>query len=113
MEGSRPDETVVTTNGVTIVGAANLPSSMANAASAAYARNVTALLLYLVHDSEIVIDTSDEIQRGVVVTYGGEVVHPAVRGLLQLPPNPPRDDPDDSDLTGRHYVADPDTGSAS
>ena len=43
----------MTTNGVTIVGAPNLPSSMANAASAAYARNVTALLLYLVRDGEV------------------------------------------------------------
>jgi NAD(P) transhydrogenase subunit alpha len=113
VEGSRPDETIVTTNGVTIVGAPNLPSSMANAASAAYARNISALLLYLVHDGEVVVDTSDEIQRGVVVTHGGDVVHPAVRALLHLPPSRPPDDPDESDLTGRHQLADPNTESAS
>ena len=76
VEGSRPDEAVVTTNGVTIVGAPNLPSSMANAASAAYARNITALFLYLVREGEVVIDPSDEIQRGVVVT-------PAARSCTQ------------------------------
>jgi NAD(P) transhydrogenase subunit alpha len=113
VEGSRPDETIVTTNGVTIVGAPNLPSSMANAASAAFARNVTALLLYLVHDGEVVVDTSDEIQRGVVVTHGGDVVHPAVRALLRLPPSRPLDDPDESELTGRHQIAEPNTESAS
>ena len=114
VEGSRPDETLVTTNGVTIVGAPNLPSAMANAASAAYARNITALFLYIVHDGEVVIDTSDEVQRGVVVTYGGEVVHPAVRALLHLPPNGPRADPDDdSGLSGHHGVVGPDTGPVS
>jgi NAD(P) transhydrogenase subunit alpha len=113
VEGSRPDETIVTTNGVTIVGAPNLPSSMANAASAAYARNITALLLYLVRDGEVIVDTSDDIQRGVVVTHGGDVVHPAVRALLHLPPSRPLHDPDKSDLTGRHQVADPNTESAS
>jgi proton-translocating NAD(P)+ transhydrogenase subunit alpha len=114
VEGSRPDETLVTTNGVTIVGAPNLPSAMANAASAAYARNITALFLYIVHDGEVVIDTSDEVQRGVVVTYGGEVVHPAVRALLDLPPNGPRADPDDdSGLSGHHGVVGPDTGPVS
>jgi len=113
VEGSRPDETVVTTNGVTVVGAPNLPSSMANAASAAYARNITALLLYLVHNGEVVIDTSDEVQRGVVVTYGGEVVLEAVRALLRLPPNLPREDRDDSDPSGRNQVADPNPGSVS
>jgi proton-translocating NAD(P)+ transhydrogenase subunit alpha len=112
VEGSRPDEAVVTTNGVTIVGAPNLPSSMANAASAAYARNITALFLYLVREGEVVIDPSDEIQRGVVVTSAGEVVHPAVRALLQLPPNLPVNGPDESDPTGRR-VTDSNTGSGS
>ncbi len=46
--GSVPGETVVTENGVTVIGASGLPSSMAPAASAAYARNVSALLT--VHD---------------------------------------------------------------
>lgn len=86
VEGSRPEETVVTTNGVTIVGAPNLPSSMANGASQFYARNISALLLHLLGDGTLHIDLDDEIQRGVVVTHDGEVVHPAVRALLHLEP---------------------------
>jgi proton-translocating NAD(P)+ transhydrogenase subunit alpha len=82
VEGSRPDQTVVTTNGVTIIGAPNLPSAMANGASAAYARNIGALLVALIRDGELAIDLDDEIQRGVVVTHGGQVVHPAVAALL-------------------------------
>src|ERR1700761_4653892 len=45
--GSRPGETVVTANGVTIVGAQNLASAVPTAASNAYSRNISALLLYL------------------------------------------------------------------
>jgi H+-translocating NAD(P) transhydrogenase subunit alpha len=78
VEGSRPDETVVTENGVTIIGAGRLPSTMPAAASAMYARNVSALLLYLVKDGSLAVDLSDDLQRGVVVTYEGRVVHPAL-----------------------------------
>ena len=75
VEGSQPDETVVTENGVTIIGADRLPSTMPAAASAMYARNVSALLLYLVKDATLTIDLSDDLQRGVVITYEGRVVH--------------------------------------
>ncbi len=54
--GSVPGETVLTENGVTIIGASGLPSSMAAAASAMYARNISALLLYLVKDGELALD---------------------------------------------------------
>jgi NAD(P) transhydrogenase subunit alpha len=76
--GSLPGETVVTENGVTIIGASGLPSSMAAAASAMYARNISALLLYLVKDGELALDREDELQAGVIVTSGGEIVHPAL-----------------------------------
>jgi H+-translocating NAD(P) transhydrogenase subunit alpha len=83
--GSRPGETIVTENGVTIIGASGLPSSMAAAASAMYARNISALLLYLVKDGELALDREDELQAGVIVTSGGAIVHPA---LAAAPPKP-------------------------
>ncbi len=76
--GSQAGETVVTENGVTIVGAANLASTMPAAASAMYARNMSSLLLYLVKDGVLSVDLSDDLQRGVVITYEGRVVHPAL-----------------------------------
>jgi NAD(P) transhydrogenase subunit alpha len=76
--GSEAGETVVTENGVTIVGAANLASTMPAAASAMYARNMSSLLLYLVKDGALAVDLSDDLQRGVVITYEGRVVHPAL-----------------------------------
>jgi proton-translocating NAD(P)+ transhydrogenase subunit alpha len=89
--GSVPGESVVTPNGVTIIGAQNLPASVPGAASNAYSRNISALLLHLVKPgdsgmSTLAIDTTDEIQAGVVVAHGGEVVHPAVAKLLAAEP---------------------------
>ncbi len=80
--GSVPGETVVTGNGVTVIGAQNLPSTVPAASSSAYARNISALLLHMVADGELRIDTSDDIQSGVVVAHDGQVVHPAVAKLL-------------------------------
>ncbi len=78
--GSVPGQTIVSEHGVTIIGASALPSSMSSAASAMYARNVTALLTYLIKDGELALDLSDELQAGVVITSGGAVVHPALGG---------------------------------
>jgi H+-translocating NAD(P) transhydrogenase subunit alpha len=76
--GSVPGETIVTENGVTIVGAGHLPSTMPAAASAMYARNISGLLLYLVSEGELALDPDDELQTGVIITRDGAVVHPAL-----------------------------------
>jgi NAD(P) transhydrogenase subunit alpha len=80
--GSVPGETVVTGNGVTIVGASNLAATVPTAASAAFSRNVSALLLHMLSGGELAIDLSDEIQAGVVITHGGAVVHSGTAALL-------------------------------
>jgi H+-translocating NAD(P) transhydrogenase subunit alpha len=90
--GSVPGQVVVTPNGVTVIGAENLAASVPTAASNAFSRNISALLLHLVSAGDpsagepnagaLKIDTTDEIQAGVVVAHGGEVVHPAVTKLL-------------------------------
>jgi NAD(P) transhydrogenase subunit alpha len=80
--GSVPGETVVTGNGVTVIGASNLPATMPTAASTAYARNITTLLLHMVADGTLVIDPSDDIQAGVVITHDGSVIHRATAALL-------------------------------
>ena len=80
--GSRPGETVVTENGVTIVGADNLPATVPTAASNAYSRNISALLLHMTKDGALAIDTADEIQAGVVIAHDGKVVHEGVASLL-------------------------------
>jgi H+-translocating NAD(P) transhydrogenase subunit alpha len=82
VEGSVPDQTVVTENGTRIIGAGNLPAQVPTAASTAYSHNIAALLAELVHDGALTIDPADEIQAGVVVTHQGQVIHPAVAALL-------------------------------
>jgi H+-translocating NAD(P) transhydrogenase subunit alpha len=83
VDGSQPDETVVTANGVTIVGAGHLPAQMPSSASSTFARNMSALLLHLIDDGTLVIDLTDEIQHGVVITHDRAVVHPATAALLE------------------------------
>jgi NAD(P) transhydrogenase subunit alpha len=85
--GSRPGEIIVTGNGVTIIGADNLPATMPTAASNAYSRNISALLEYMTKDGALVIDTGDEIQAGVVITHGGRVVNEGVAALLPAEPH--------------------------
>jgi H+-translocating NAD(P) transhydrogenase subunit alpha len=84
--GSVPGETVVTENGVTVIGAGNLAATVPAAASAAFARNVSSLLLHMVSDGELAIDVSDDIQAGVVIAHDGTVVHPATAALLAETP---------------------------
>jgi NAD(P) transhydrogenase subunit alpha len=93
VSGSRPGETVVTGNGITIIGADNLPASMPTAASNAYSRNIATLLEYLTADGVLAIDTSDEIQAGVVITYDGRVVQESVAALLGPQPEPAAPEP--------------------
>ena len=80
--GSRPGETIVTGNGITIVGADNLPATVPTAASNAYSRNISTLLLHMTKDGALAIDTGDEIQAGVVIAHDGKIVHEAVARLL-------------------------------
>jgi H+-translocating NAD(P) transhydrogenase subunit alpha len=91
--GSRPGETIVTGNGVTIIGADNLPATVPTAASNAYSRNISALLLHLTKDGALAIDTGDDIQAGVVITHDGRVVHAGVAGLFAPAGAPPGETP--------------------
>jgi H+-translocating NAD(P) transhydrogenase subunit alpha len=94
--GSEPGRTIVTDGGVTIVGADNLPATVPTAASNAYSRNVSAVLLHMVQDGALAVDLDDEIQAGVVITHDGKVVQQATAALLQ----PTSDGEADVDGTG-------------
>jgi len=87
VSGSRPGETVVTGNGVRIIGADNLPASVPTASSNAYSRNISALLLHMTSDGALAIDTTDEIQAGVVIAHDGRIVQEGVARLLQAEPD--------------------------
>jgi NAD(P) transhydrogenase subunit alpha len=72
----------VVKHGVLIIGPTNLPSTMPVHASEMYARTVTSFLSHLLEDGRLHLDLEDELTRGPLVTYQGEVVHEAVRAKL-------------------------------
>jgi NAD(P) transhydrogenase subunit alpha len=80
VEGSKLNEVVTTSNGVIIVGWANLPGRIAADASALYARNLAAFVGLLIKDGVLAVDLEDEILKAAIVTNAGAVVHEGVRG---------------------------------
>lgn len=83
VEQSKPDENVVTDNGVTILAPTNLPATMPAGASQFYARNMAAFLLHFMKDGNLSIDLTDEISAATVVTHDGAVVQEATKKLLE------------------------------
>ena len=73
---------VVVTNGVTVDGPVNLPSSVPAHASQMYSKNMLNLVSLLLKDGGFQLDTEDEIVRGALVAHGGRIVHPAVKGAI-------------------------------
>jgi NAD(P) transhydrogenase subunit alpha len=82
VELSKPDESVVTDNGVTIIAPTNLPATMPAGASQFYARNLSAFLAHMLKDGSLNIDPDDEITAATVITHDGEVVQEATKKLL-------------------------------
>jgi NAD(P) transhydrogenase subunit alpha len=78
----QPDQTVVTSGGVTILGPTNLASDVPNHASQMFAKNVVTFLAHLVKDGQLVISTDDEITRETLVTREGKVVNARVAEQL-------------------------------
>ena len=83
-ELTRTGETVQA-QGVSIIGAINLASSVPYHASQMYARNLMAFLLYLVKEGKLQLNMQDEIIRETLVTHGGEVVNARVREFFKMP----------------------------
>jgi len=82
---TKADQTVVTDNGVVILGPLNVPSTIPYHASQMFAKNITTFLLSMVKKGELTIDLADEVLRDSLITRGGEVVHPRVRQAHGLP----------------------------
>ncbi|EPH2763518.1 Re/Si-specific NAD(P)(+) transhydrogenase subunit alpha [Acinetobacter baumannii] len=75
VEGSKVGETVVTENGVKILGIPNIPATVATEASALYARNVFNFVETLFDkEKNFAINQEDEIQKALLVTHGGQVL---------------------------------------
>lgn len=81
-ELSKLGETVTTSNGVKIIGHANVPARLAVDASALFARNLLNFIKPFVNadSKEFVIDWEDEVVKGTLVTKDGKVVNERVAG---------------------------------
>ncbi|MEX5726842.1 NAD(P) transhydrogenase subunit alpha [Rhodovulum iodosum] len=75
---TKPDEKVVSDNGVTIVGYTDFPSRMATQSSTLYSTNVRHMMTDLTpeKDGKIVHNMEDDVIRGATVTYEGEITFP-------------------------------------
>jgi NAD(P) transhydrogenase subunit alpha len=78
-------ETVVTPNGVKILGPRNLPSELARHASQMYARNLLNFLSPAIKSGALAIDWQDEVFAQSVLTHDGQVRHAATAKLLEAP----------------------------
>ena len=80
VEGSQVGQ-VVDLNGVKIVGHANMPARLAPATSALYARNLLNFVDLLIdpETKNLVINDSDDLIKGALITKDGQVVHPALQ----------------------------------
>jgi H+-translocating NAD(P) transhydrogenase subunit alpha len=99
-EATRPGETI-DFHGVTVAGPLNLAATVPNHASQMYSQNALAFLKLLVRNGKLLLDLTDEVVAGTLLTKGGEVIHPLVReiaGLGPLPlPTPPEPEPPPTD----------------
>jgi len=80
-ELSKPGETVII-GGVKIAAPLNLPSTMPVHASLLFSRNLTAFLQAFTKDKTFQLDLSDDIQKGSIITYKGEVVNQRAKEAL-------------------------------
>jgi NAD(P) transhydrogenase subunit alpha len=76
--GSKMNETVVTPNGVKILGESNLPSLLPLNASELYAKNISTFLLHLATKDGFKWEMEEEITKGSLITHKGVAVHPSV-----------------------------------
>jgi NAD(P) transhydrogenase subunit alpha len=62
VEGSDPEMTVLTPNGVKIIGAPNLPSTAAKTASNLLSRNIADIITHFVSDGKLIVYVGDELE---------------------------------------------------
>jgi NAD(P) transhydrogenase subunit alpha len=88
--GSRPDERVVTDNGVIILGYTDLPGRLPTQASQLFGTNLvnTLKLMTPAKDGQLVLDLDDVVVRGMTVTQSGEILWPPPPVQVSATPAP-------------------------
>ncbi len=78
---TQPGKTI-TVHGVTIIGHANLPSTMSFHASQMFSKNVEKFLFHLCDENGFKMDMEDVITSGSLVTRDGAVIHELTKKLM-------------------------------
>lgn len=68
--------------GVTIIGESNLPSLVPTHASEMYSKNLLALLTHISKDGILNLNLEDEIVKGALITFNGEIINSRVKELI-------------------------------
>ncbi|MGQ4879524.1 Re/Si-specific NAD(P)(+) transhydrogenase subunit alpha [Billgrantia sp. LNSP4103-1] len=108
---TRPDERVVTDNGVIVVGYTDFPSRMATQASLLYSTNIRHMLTDLTpeKDGTIVHDMEDDVIRGATVTHQGEITFPPpppkVKAIAAAKPKPKEKEPTPEERRAAEHAA--------
>jgi NAD(P) transhydrogenase subunit alpha len=87
-EATRPGEAYITANGVKILGYRNWPGRISVASSTLYAKNLLTFLTAFWDKAAqtLKMPPDDDIVKGVMVTRGGAVIHPAFEGVTTTSP---------------------------
>ena len=86
-QATKPGETITTANGVIIDGKLNLPGEAPIHATQMFAANMLAFLKEIVDTSgeqpQLKLDVEDEVQKGALITHGGQVVNEMVAKAME------------------------------
>jgi NAD(P) transhydrogenase subunit alpha len=83
VEGTEAGRTVVTGNGVSLIGTTNLPSSAPVHASEMYARNLYNFLELSLADGALTLDWEDELIAKTCLTHAGEIKHEPTKQAIE------------------------------
>lgn len=82
-ELSEAGKTVVTANGVSVIGTVNLPATTPIHASEMYARNLYNFLELSLADGALTLNWEDELIAKTCLTHAGEIKHEPTRQLIE------------------------------
>ena len=74
---------IITHNDVIVDGTSNIPATMPVHASELYAKNISALVLYMTKENNLNLDMGDEIISGSSYTHERKITHEPTRNLLE------------------------------
>jgi H+-translocating NAD(P) transhydrogenase subunit alpha len=81
---TKDNETIIH-NGVSIIGAGNLPASMPSDASKVYGKNILNFLqLITTKEGNLDLNWNDDLVQGSCITYNGEIIHERLKMNVQI-----------------------------